>query len=121
MRRPKRRLPWEALGEPGKASAAKKWFVVTLIVLAAGPVASAVLPGNKSVDATLRLLMFALLIGWYASSGRSQMQVVKSKFGKNYPRRGWGKPVLFGVLALTGYVVYAEAIILFASIFTHRT
>jgi hypothetical protein len=112
---------WEALGEPGKASAAKKWFLVTLMVLAAAPVVSVLLPGNKSVDPGLRLLTIALLIGWYFSSGQSQMRIVKSRFGKLYPRRGWGKPILFGVLAVVGYVVYAAAIISLASLFTHRT
>jgi hypothetical protein len=112
---------WQALGEPGKAAAAKKWTVLTLIVLAAGPVASTVLPGNKSVDPILRLLTFALLIGWYFSSGRSQMKYVKSRFGKLYPRRGWGKPLLIAVLALAGYILYATAITLLGSTFIHRT
>jgi cation transporter-like permease len=40
---------WEALGEPGKASTAKTWIVLTLIVLAVGPVAAALLPDNKSI------------------------------------------------------------------------
>jgi hypothetical protein len=110
---------WEALGEPGKAAAAKKWIVVTLIVLAGGPVVSAVLPGNKSVDAMLRLMQFVLLIGWYFSSGRSQMQAVKSRFGKIYPRMGWGKPILIAVLALVGLVIYAMVITLNGSAFNH--
>jgi hypothetical protein len=111
---------WEALGEPGKAATAKKWFVVTLAVLAAAPVFSVVLPDNKSVDASFRLATFALLVGWYASSGRGQMRVVKSKFGKLYPRQGWGKPILMGVLALIGYFLYAVVIVFLGSLVTHR-
>jgi hypothetical protein len=111
---------WEALGEPGKASAAKKWFVATVIVLALGPVIDVVLPNNPSIDAGQRLAMIALLIGWYVASGRSQMGYVKSKFGKTYPRKGWGTPILIGFSALVGYVLYAWVIILIASIFTHR-
>jgi hypothetical protein len=77
---------WKALGEPGKAATAKKWIVLTLIVLAVGPIVDALLPDNKAVDATLRLLGIVLLFGWYFSSGLAQMRYVKSRFGKRYPR-----------------------------------
>jgi hypothetical protein len=101
---------WEALGESGKAATAKKWFVLSLSVLALGGAASVLLPNNKSIDATLRLLGIALLFGWYFSSGRSQMRYVKSRFGKLYPRKGWGKPILFAMLVLLGFVGVAVLI-----------
>jgi hypothetical protein len=98
---------WEALGEAGKAATAKKWIVLTLIVLAVGPVVGALLPNNKAVDATLRLLGIVLLFGWYFSSGRAQMQYVKSRFGKRYPRRGWSQPLVLAILALLAFAAYA--------------
>jgi hypothetical protein len=52
---------WEALGEPAKAAAAKKWVVLTLIVLALLPVATVLLANNKSMGAMPRLIGLVLL------------------------------------------------------------
>jgi len=110
---------WEALGEPGKAAAAKKWVVLTLIVLALLPVTTVLLANNKFMSAIARLIGIVLLFGWYFSNGRGQMAYVNSKFGKLYPRRGWGKPILIAVLALVGFYIYAVVIILIGSTLNH--
>jgi hypothetical protein len=110
---------WEALGEPGKAAAAKKWVVLTLIVLALLPVATVLLANSKSMGVIPRLTGIVLLFGWYFSNGRGQMAYVNSKFGKLYPRRGWGKPILIAVLALVGFYIYAVVIILVGSTLNH--
>ena len=111
---------WEALGEPGKAAAAKKWVVSTLIVLALLPVATVLLANNQAVGAIPRLTGIVLLFGWYFSNGRAQMAYVNSKFGKRYPRRGWGKPVLIAALALVGFYIYAVVVIVAGSTLNHR-
>src|SRR3984957_21282364 len=58
---------WEALGEPDTAAAAKKWVVLTLIVLALLPVATVLLANNGSMAAVPRLTGIVLLFGWYFS------------------------------------------------------
>ena len=106
---------WEALGEPVKASVAKIWVLVTLLALAGIPVVAAFLPNAKSLDGVSRIVGFVLLLSWYFSSGRSQAEYVKSRYGKDYPRRNWGKPLLLGCLALGGFVVFIVVVSLVAS------
>jgi hypothetical protein len=106
---------WEALGEPVKASVAKIWVLVTLLALAGIPTVAAFLPNPRSLDGVSRIVGFVLLLSWYFSSGRSQAEYVKSRYGKDYPRRNWGKPLLLGCLALVGFVVFIVVVDLVAS------
>jgi hypothetical protein len=106
---------WEALGEPAKASVAKVWVLVTILALAGTAVAAAFLPNPRSLDGMSRILGFVLLLSWYFSSGRSQAEYVKSRYGKDYPRRNWGKPLLLGCLALVGFIVFIVVVGLVAS------
>jgi hypothetical protein len=50
---------------------------------------------------------FGLLLGWYLVSGKPQLEFVKSRYGKQYPRKGWGQPILIaiGVFLGSGFVV----------------
>jgi hypothetical protein len=97
---------WEALGEPVKASVAKRWVWVTLIALLGTTLAALLLPNPKSLDGVSRIVGLVLLLSWYFSSGRSQAEYVKSRYGTDYPRKGWGKPLLLGCLALIGFLVF---------------
>ena len=106
---------WEALGEPVKASAAKVWVLVTLLTLAGITLAAALLPNPRSLDGVSRALGLVLLLSWYFSSGRSQAEYVKSRYGKDYQRRNWGKPLLLGCLALLGFGVFIFIVGLVAS------
>ncbi len=105
---------WEALGEPTKASAAKLWVLVTLLAFAGIALATAFLPNPRSIDGVSRTVGLILLLSWYFSNGRSQVEYVKSRYGKNYPRRSWGKPLLLGCLALVGFIVFTFVVVLVA-------
>jgi hypothetical protein len=106
---------WEALGEPTKASVAKVWVLATLLALAGITLAATFLPNSRSLDGVSRTVGFVLLVSWYFSSGRSQAEYVKSRYGKDYPRRSWGKPLLLGCLALAGFFVFILIVGLVAS------
>lgn len=106
---------WEALGEPLKASAAKVWVLVTLLALAGITLAAAFLPNPRSLDGVSRTVGLVLLLSWYFSSGRSQAEYVKSRYGKDYPRRSWGKPLLLGCLALFGFFIFVVVVAFVAS------
>ncbi len=95
---------WQALGEPAKASTAKTWGIATLLVLVVVSVASVLLPDSKVLDGLSRIVMFALLLSWYYTSGRPQASLIKARFGTHYPRRGWIKPLLLAVGALICFV-----------------
>lgn len=96
---------WQVLGEPGKAASAKVWAILSLVVIAGFSCLAVVLPDNKGLDGATRSLGLVLLLTWYFSSGRAQAKYVKEHFGKDYPRKGWGKPILFALLILFGFFV----------------
>jgi hypothetical protein len=98
---------WEALGEPEKASAAKVWVIVALVLVFGLPLVSLLVPAMAGFQSIFRLFGLVLLISWYSSSGRPQARYVKDRFGKDYPRRGWGKPLL---IAFGAAIAYAFAV-----------
>ena len=91
-------LNWRALGESGKAAAARVWFAIGLVL----PVVYAVT--GLGIVALLYLLL------WYFVSARGQAKYVKSRFGDSYPRRSWGKPLMIGLVLAVGYGVVATLI-----------
>lgn len=101
---------WRALGEPAKAEASKRWIIISLVLIIAGSLASGLLPDSKALDAMSRMLGLVLLITWYFSSGRAQAAYVKQRYGKDYPRRGWGRPLLWAFGALFAFFIVVFAI-----------
>jgi hypothetical protein len=55
------------------------------------------------MPALLRLTSFGLLLAWYFASGKPQMNFVKSRYGGEYPRKGWGRPILIAIGVLLGF------------------
>jgi hypothetical protein len=98
---------WHALGELQLEAMAKRWFIAALCMLALYIVLGLALAGFKGVDAVTRTLAFGFLLVWYFSTARSQAKYVKEKFGKSYPRKSWGKPLLIAVVAVAGYILAA--------------
>jgi hypothetical protein len=98
---------WEALGEPQKAANAKAWALVGVAFFVALTIAGALLPQFKALDAAGRLLAIALLIGWYYASGKPQQAYVDAKFGNDYRKKGWLKPLSLAVLGFIGFIVVA--------------
>lgn len=96
---------WEELGEPAKAATSKAWAIGVVSVLVVLPLAIVLVPALSSLQNVSSPVGLVLLTSWYASSGRVQARYVKERFGKDYPRRGWGRPLFMAVLAVLGYVV----------------
>ena len=94
---------WQALGEPQKAKAAKTWIVVSLVLILALSLASRLRPDSKGLDSATRSFGLVLLVAWYVSAGRAQALLVKQRFGKSYPRRGWAQPLLWAIGAVIGF------------------
>ena len=94
---------WQALGEPQKAKTAKTWIVISLVVILGLSLASGLLPDSTGLDRATRSFGLVLLIAWYLSAGRAQAMLVKQRFGKTYPRRGWAPPLLWAVGAMIGF------------------
>ena len=102
---------WQALGRQDEAERARKWvigLIVFFVLLFAG---GALLPDTKAVDGASRVLGFAVLLSWYYSRGKPQAAYVLAKYGKDYPRRGWARPLAAAVGVLLAFmaVVFAVA------------
>lgn len=98
---------WAALGEPQKADASRKWFVAVLAFYLVMAIVAAVLPESREMNVVSRGFGIGLLAAWYFSSAREQMQHVLGRYGKAYPRRGWGVALLLGLAGIVAYVVVA--------------
>jgi hypothetical protein len=96
---------WEALGEPDKAAASRKWMVGSIVFFVVIVLAAFAIPDSKAADGLGRLGGFALLIAWYYAIGKSQQTYVAARFGKEYPRRGWSKPLLAALGVFIAFIV----------------
>jgi uncharacterized membrane protein YfcA len=112
---------WEALGEPDKAAAARKWAVIYIVTIIGLSVAGAFLPSNKAIPGIVRLCGFVLLVSWYFASGKPQLEFVKERYGKDYPRKGWAQPLLIAVGAIIGFILVVGVITGVAALMLRRT
>jgi hypothetical protein len=111
---------WRALGDPVRASQQGWWIVATVVfTLALGGVSIA-LPDNKGLDALSRVGGLGILLAWYFSSAKPQARLVKARYGETYARRGWGLPLLFGVLGMLAFFVAAVVMVMVAALVFNR-
>lgn len=91
---------WQALNEPEHASTSKAWAIIALVLTLLSAAYSFVATG---ADFT-RPSGLLILIIWYFANGKQQGKYVAERFGKDYPRKGWGTPLLLGILAFVALV-----------------
>lgn len=95
---------WHALGQAAQAAQSRAWFwmIVASMLLLGGLGVADVLPElGRGVD-------IGLLAGWYVRNGRSQCRHVASAYGKNYPHRSLGLPLVLAsacTVAVMGLVI----------------
>ena len=93
-------LNWRKLGEEGRAKTAMIWFYVILGLLIVTFLA-AINEGTASPGS----VSFGLLLIWYFFAGKVQAKYVKEKFGSDYARLSWYKPLTIGIAAFLGFVL----------------
>jgi hypothetical protein len=108
---------WEALGKPEKAAASRQWAIGCAIFYFVIVMAGIFVQESKGYETLERGACLGLLIGWYMASAKDQMDFVAYGYGKDYVRRGWGKPMLFAVLACVGVMVLVFVVALIANAF----
>lgn len=101
---------WQALGEPQRAARSKAWAWGSFAFFIALTVVSAVLPDSRAMDGVSRIGGLALLVSWYYAAGKEQQAYVLVRFGKGYPRKGWGKPLLLGVAGIAAFLFAAVVV-----------
>lgn len=82
---------WQAIGDEGRVKAAKIWLLVSILMLI--PVAF------------IPLLALIYLITWYFAWQRNQTKFIKEQWGKDYPRKSWGVPLLLGIVSVVFYSI----------------
>lgn len=96
---------WQALGEADRAAGSRRWVTGATVFLLALMAVGMVLPDDPTVDRGARMVGFAFLIAWYYLNGKAQNAYVLARFGKDYPRRGWLKPVFAALGAFAGLML----------------
>jgi hypothetical protein len=97
-------LNWEVLGEPERAADSRRWTYASIAMLAGYTVAGMMFPQGEAASLAIRGAIIAYLLVWYFASAKVQMRYVKEKFGDDYPRKPWGRALLYAVAALLGYI-----------------
>ena len=103
---------WTALGEARRAATSRVWLILSAVVLVASAILDLSMP--RSLYAALTTpIEFLNLIAWYFASGRPHAKWVDRRFGSDYPREAWTRPLLWGA---AGYAVLFAADALVGSV-----
>ena len=97
---------WQALGEPEKAQTSWYWCVGTLVTVLVLIGVGMVLPDEHWFQKLGNRSGFIMLIAWYMSHGKLQIAYVKERYGKDYPRKGWGAPLGIAVACMVALFVF---------------
>ena len=108
---------WQARGEPEKAAQSKQWLIGSIGFYVALFLLGVVLPDSKGVDLAGRGAGLGLLVAWYALSARAQVGYVAGRFGTSYPRKGWGRPILYALAGFAAFLVVVFVIAFVVGLF----
>ncbi len=108
---------WQALGKTEEASASKRWVIGCIAAMVAMIGLTLMFPESESIDGWTTMAGFVLLIAWYAASARDQIQFITNGYGKDYVRRGWGKPFLYVLLTFVAMMVVVVVLAVIAAAF----
>ena len=94
---------WQALGDEEKAQVSWYWFLATIGLMFAMVLVSVLLQETHPLQKFANRSGIFMLIAWYMASGRLQPAYVKERFGKDYPRKGWGKPIGIAIASVLAF------------------
>lgn len=100
---------WQALGEPDRARNARRWFIAALALI----IVAFLLPvgGTSRGELPIRLVLFLFLIVWYFVAAKPQVAYVRANFGSDYPRKGWGLPILTAIGLIVASMVVMTVLV----------
>jgi len=99
---------WLSLGEPELAAVSKRWFFGSLITIFAVSALS-IFSSSDSSGFSYRYLLGVYLVTWYFASAKAQARYVKERFGEDYNRLPWRKPLLTAV-GLTALLIFLNVL-----------
>jgi len=92
------RRNWKAIGDEDKARQGTIWLGASIVMLLA-----TIFTG---------ILGFLYIIVWYFAWQRPQAQFIRERWGKDYPRKGWGVPLLLALGVYIAVVVVLTMVIM---------
>ncbi|MGN6526593.1 MAG: hypothetical protein ACTHL8_09405 [Burkholderiaceae bacterium] len=96
---------WKAMGDERRAATSRKWAIASAAFFVVAMLLGVARPQDKAIDALSRIGGLVLLLAWYYSIGKSQNALVLVRYGKNYPRKGWAKPLATAIALLLAFIV----------------
>lgn len=104
-------LNWRELGNEEMAKQNKMW-VITL------PIASIVLIIlDVALDGKLpSTLGISLILIWYFTLGKKQVELVKNELNNEYEKRGWLKPILLAIVSMVAFYIFLFVVYLVAAV-----
>ena len=104
---------WQAIGRDDKVKAARNWLYASIVVLVLAIVVGMVgltfyiTISNVTffVDEYVGLIYIFI---WYFAWQRPQTKYVKMQWGKDYPRKSWGKPLQIGFGCWGGFIILSS-------------
>jgi hypothetical protein len=74
---------WKSLGDGARAKTGRTWLILSIVMI----IPTLLIP----------LVGLIYIIIWYFAWQRFQTRYVKQRWGKEYPRKSWAKPLLIGI------------------------
>jgi hypothetical protein len=99
---------WEALGQPDKAATSRNWMIAYIVYSVAVGTVGIALSEAHPVFRFGRVGGILWLFVWYFDVAKPHATYVATRFGTEYPRRGWVKPLLFALGAHLAAMVGME-------------
>ena len=94
---------WQALDQPERAAAARRWFHASLVVLLLQIFTSALNARLGTEPMLLHPAGLLFLLVWYFAAARSQTLLVRAHFSTSYRRKRWEGVMLGAVMAGVAY------------------
>ena len=107
---------WQRLGESANARTSKAWLIATLCHITWFFLTPTLIPASAATDNLFRTVGLALLFGWYFHSGKLQNKYVLERYGKNYPRLSFIKPLWCAFLLILGRIAIDFTIIVISEL-----
>jgi hypothetical protein len=91
---------WLEMGRLDEASRTGKWLTAGLILYFGYIFAEPFLPDSALSDFYFFILHIAFFAAWTVFDGIKQIRFVRTKYGTNYHRKLWGRPLMFAGMVM---------------------
>lgn len=87
---------WRSLGEEERAKRSMVWFWGTLGFLFLGLIT----PNTAAITSAFRFVGCVLFVVWATTEAEKQVRYIREKYGVDYTRKSWGKPLGIGAACI---------------------